>query len=741
MMKTIFTFFLSLTFACALFAQPSVGGRPIGLKDVLLQSVESFKLPLVDNATLLEQDRIAASMGEKSLRFGLDFPVSIPVNAASTWQDVPNGRKLWSLEIKSQSAQSINLTFERFVVPTGTRMFVYNPDGSHILGAFTERNMNRLHNFATLPVRGNTAILEISVPAESVQEVDILLSQIVHVYRDFYKDMKDFGTSGSCNNNVVCPEGDPWANQIRSGIMLLAGNSRYCSGAAVNNTANDGTPYVLTANHCGPAAADIFMVNYQSPVCTPTQDGPTNQVIQGCTVRANNAGSDFCLVELSTEFDPAYSVYLSGWSRQDTPPATATCIHHPDGDVKKISFNTDDTGIDQFGNADCWHIFDWEDGTTEPGSSGSPLFNENYQIIGQLFGGTASCGNNIDDYFGRLVTSWDGNSASSRLRDWLDPTGSDVASIDGIEASVPQFAVDAGVQSIVSPSAAYCNATSIEPSVKIRNNGVEPLTSCTISFGLAGTTLQTFEWTGNLGTFESATVNLPSINVSAGTNQQFQVQVSNPNNGAQDGQVSNNNAQVTFSVNQGEAYTLNLITDDYPEETGFTLVNTTTSTNIVAAPIGSVSGPQTLNFCLANGCYRFVIRDSYGDGICCGSGQGSFTLTGPTQNLIGTGGQFNSSDTILFCVGTTGLADLWNASDVCSIYPNPASGSIQVRLNQIILNEQPAFKITDVTGRIVQYGKLFQSESRIALENVPPGMYTLCIEGKSGLVTRKFVLN
>ena len=740
-MKNIFSLVLSLTMALGIFAQPSVGGLPLGLKDISLQHIETYKIPSVDNADLLEQDRIAASMGDKSLRFGLDFPVSISINEANNWQNLPNGRKLWSLEIKSQSAQSINLTFERFIVPSGTRMFVYNPDGSHVLGAFTEQNMNKLHNFATLPVRGNTVILEISVPAESVQQVDIILSQIVHVYRDFYKDLKDFGSSGSCNNNVVCPVGDPWADQIRSSVMLLSGNFRYCSGAAINNTANDGTPYILTADHCDPGTTDIFMFNYQSPVCTPNQDGSTADVQQGCIIRARNGGSDFCLVELASEINPNFNAYLSGWSRQDAPPASAVGIHHPAGDVKKITFNDDATDVGQFGGADCWHILDWEDGTTEGGSSGSPLYNENKQIIGQLYGGTASCGNNIDDYYGRLITSWNGNSASTRLRDWLDPTGSDVASIDGIEASVPQFAIDAGVQSIISPSASYCNATSIEPSVKIRNNGIEPLVSCTISYGLAGTTLQTFDWTGNLATFESATVNLPSILVNPGSNQQFQVQVSNPNNGAQDGQVSNNNAQVSFSVNQGEAYTLNLITDDYPDETGMSLVNLSTNTNIFTAAVGSISGPQTVNFCLPNGCYRFIIRDSYGDGICCGSGQGSFSLTGPTQNLIGSGGQFTTSDTILFCVGPTGIVDLWNTAESCTLYPNPASGSIQIRLNQALVNEIPSFKIMDITGRVIQEGQINQTDWRIGLENVPAALYTLQIEGASGRTTRKFMLN
>ena len=728
--------------AIGLVAQPSVGGRPIGLKESRFQAGTSIKLPSVNNAELLEQDRQAAEMGEKALRFGLDFPIFISVNSTSNWQDLSNGRKIWSLEVNSQTATSLNFTFERFKIPAGTRMFVYNPDGTHILGAFTEQNMNRLYNFATLPVRGNTAIIEISVPAESIQEVDIVLNQIVHVYRDFYKDLKDFGSSGNCNNNVVCPEGDPWSNQIRSSVMLLAGNFRYCSGAAINNTANDGTPYILTADHCDPGTTDIFMFNYQSPVCSPSQDGNTADVQQGCIIRARNGGSDFCLVELASEINPNFNAYLSGWSRQDTPPLNTTGIHHPAGDVKKITFNTDATEIGQFGGADCWHILDWEDGTTEGGSSGSPLYNENKQIIGQLFGGTASCGNNIDDFYGRLITSWNGNSASARLSDWLDPTGSDLASVDGIEASVPQFAVDAGVQSIISPAASYCNATSIDPSVKIRNNGIEPLTSCTISYGLAGTSLQTYNWTGNLGSFESATINLPSVSVGVGSNQQFQVQVSNPNNGAQDGQASNNNAQVTFSVNQGEAFSLNLVTDDYPDETGMSLVNLNTNTNIFTAAIGSISGPQTVNFCLQNGCYRFIIRDSYGDGICCGAnGDGSFTIFDANGAVIGTGGEFTNSDTVLFCVGTTGILDLWKSPEACSVYPNPAIGNIHVKLNQALVSEYPTFKIMDVTGRIIQHGTINQTETLLNLENLPPGVYTFYLEGDTGMFTRKFVLN
>jgi hypothetical protein len=259
---------------------------------------------------------------------------------------------------------------------------------------------------------------------------------------------------------------------------------------------------------------------------------------------------------------------------------------------------------------------------------------------------------------------------------------------------------------------------------------------------LAGTTLQTFDWTGNLGTFESATVNLPSVSVSPGSNQQFQVQVSNANNGNDDGQASNNNAQVTFSVNQGEAYTLNLVTDAYPDETGMTLVNTTTGTNIYAAPVGSISGPQTVNFCLAAGCYRFIIRDSYGDGICCGTnGDGSYTITDANGTVIGTGGEFTNSDTVLFCIGTTTLENLWFEQTACKVYPNPASNMVNVEIQSDILTEKPIYSLIDASGKLVKTGKLNQIESQINLEYLSAGLYALRIEGKTGAIIRKFLLN
>ena len=97
------------------------------------------------------------------------------------------------------------------------------------------------------------------------------------------------------------------------------------------------------------------------------------------------------------------------------------------GDVKKICRDDDPPIVARFGGADVWEVTDWDQGVTEPASSGSPLFNQNQLIVGQLYGGGAACigttDNGRDDNYGRFDVSWDGTAPNRRLRDWLDPSG------------------------------------------------------------------------------------------------------------------------------------------------------------------------------------------------------------------------------------------------------------------------------------------------------------------------------
>ena len=206
-------------------------------------------------------------------------------------------------------------------------------------------------------------------------------------------------------------------------MILTSGGSRLCTGSMINNTEQDLTPYFLTANHClGGNNSWIFMFNYQSPGCS-NQDGPTNMTTSGSTLLASSATSDFALLELNESPPEEYNVFYAGWDISGNTPNTPVCIHHPSGDIKKISFDYDNAS-----NAGSfWDINNWEDGTTEPGSSGSPLFDGNTKrIVGQLYGGTASCTSITYDTYGKTSVSWDlGMSA------YLDPSNTGVEILDG----------------------------------------------------------------------------------------------------------------------------------------------------------------------------------------------------------------------------------------------------------------------------------------------------------------------
>ncbi len=742
-MRKIYTIVLGFAIALSASAQPNSGGFPYGLgKKNLLPEPAVFKLSPINSLELLQEDAIQAAAGEKSRRFGKDVLVDISPSTHGTNSILPNGSHLWRLLIKSNGATNINLIFDQFDIPAGAKLFVYSSDGSQIRGAFTEKNENKVGNFATLPVQGDQVIIEYMEPKSVIGQGHLHLSYVIHCYRDFNKSLKDFNTSGSCNNNVVCPEGNPWDQQIRSSVvMLTSNNSRYCSGAAVDNTLHDGTPYVLTANHCGPGITDIFLFNYKSPTCSPTTDGPTTDVVQGCILRAHNAASDFYLVELASAIPAEYVAYLSGWSRQDTAPAQAICIHHPDGDVEKISFNTGVTGINAWGGADCWNIPDWEDGTTEPGSSGSPLYNENHQIIGQLYGGDATCSNNVNDNFGRFVTSWDGASATVRLKDWLDPNGSDSLAVAGMEASAPAMALDARMQSIESPVANYCNADSFIPVIRFRNTGSADLTSVTITYQFAGGAQQAFEWTGNLVFNQVQEITLPVQMLSVGSGQLFSASIGLIN-GSSDTQTNNNALSLSVNNAVGAGYRFELISDNYPEESSWTLLNATTNTVVMEQALGTISaGTTNTDFCLPNACYKLIMKDSYGDGICCGgfNGNGSFTLFDSTGVQLGTGGNFNSSDTISFCVGPNNLADMPEALLV-SVYPNPANETLNLRIAAEFLPENPHVQLFTATGQRVWSRNLSEIQTSLPSGLFANGVYLMQISSAKRLITKKIII-
>ena len=405
-------------------------------------------------------------------KFGENIKVNLSLDNSGTWTKVSGG-KIWQLEVVSQGALTLNFIFEKFKIPVGGKLFIYNKLDS--LGAFNDRNNQKDGKFATTLVRGDRVMIEYYEPDFAEFKTELILSEVIHGFRDVFKMAKAFGSSGSCNNNVNCSVGTGWEDQKKSVVMLVVGGSGFCTGSVINNTASNNKPYVLTADHCysGNESTWIFWFNWESATCTNPSSSPSYSSLSGSTLRARNAPSDFCLVEINASIPNSYNPYYVGWSRSTAASTSGASIHHPSGDIKKVSFyNTSLVPASWGGSATLNHWqANWSNGITEPGSSGSALYDSNKRLVGQLHGGPSYCGapaGSLNDVYGMFHVSWDGGgTATTRLKDWLDPNNSSVSTLDGVPGC--------GLVASLSPNASssYC---STDPPVVLTVTSTETLT-------------------------------------------------------------------------------------------------------------------------------------------------------------------------------------------------------------------------------------------------------------------------
>ncbi|MBI5219648.1 MAG: PKD domain-containing protein [Bacteroidia bacterium] len=544
---------LFLGYATAL-AQISQGGAPASFlkaNSTLLQTnIPTQTMPFVDVQRLSSEDLINDLNKEIPWRFGENIPVDIDVKTNGVADVLPDGDKLYRVRVYSQGAFSINLTFDNYRLPPGAKLFIYDEQKTHILGAFTDFNNQPDRYFATTLIQGDAIIIEYLEPINVQFAGTLHLSRVTHGYRNVLDfTAKAFGDAGSCNNNVVCPLGVGWENEIRSVCMLVVGGSGFCTGAMVNNTAQDGAPYVLTANHCSTSndfASWVFWWNWQSATCTNPGTSPAHDqaTTSGSVLKARNAGSDFCLVQMNQTPPSAFNVYYAGWNYSATAATSTMCIHHPSGDIKKISSAGAATSA-TYSGAQCWNV-SWTSGVTEPGSSGSPLFDQNHRIIGQLYGGPSACGatpGNLNDYYGQFAVSWNtGTTSATRLVDWLDPGNLNPTVLNGYDPNTPAVALDAKANAVIVPVTSYCAVQNITPTVEIANIGSTNLTSLSVNYNIDGGANLNQNWTGNLATNATAQVTFPQIALTTGSHR-FYSSVTSPNGGTDE-----NTANDTLSI-------------------------------------------------------------------------------------------------------------------------------------------------------------------------------------------------
>jgi len=451
MKKTLYLLSIVLL-SFASLAQQGDGGEPFydnSKSSSVVMDARSFSQP--DVTALKAEDAVSDVQKDSPWRFGYNNYTNFNFNNSGTWTDLANGGKIWQLSLTCEDALTVNLTFEDLILPEGNEMYVFNPEKTFILGKFTSKHVYE-GQLGTELVPGETVIVEYYVAPQNISSArDLTISTVTHGYRTAAEfQEKAFGSSGSCNMNSICADGDPIRDEISSTIMLVSGSNGFCTGAVINNTENNGIPYVLTANHCySNPASWIFRFKWASSTCNNPGSSPSFMSLSGAVLRARRTPSDFCLVEITGGLETPsgssiptipsfYNAFFSGWDNSGTAPSSAHCVHHPSGDIKKISFDDDPlvsgNGMGSTEPNSQWKLVWDRNTTTEPGSSGSPLFDQNGRIVGQLWGGGASCFQlSSPDYYGKLSVSWETDAAiSKQLKHWLDPNDSGVDTIDGI---------------------------------------------------------------------------------------------------------------------------------------------------------------------------------------------------------------------------------------------------------------------------------------------------------------------
>ncbi len=456
-MKQLFLF-IGFFVVYSLFGQINQGGMPLSYKnrsEITLKAtakIPVFTTQELETKRLLEEDEEFPS----PYRYSVFEDVSIPIKSLGLKTELAdNSGTMWRYQFEGGEAKSLQIYFEKFNLPKGAKLFLYNPDYSIIHGAFSHENNNQTGSLILAAFEDKEVVVEYFEPKEAEFDGELIIGAIGKGYKDIHEKSTSLDESGLINVN--CPEGENWQDQKHAVCKLTFKIGKFgytCTGSLINNTRNDGTPYFMTANHCidnaNAAKTVVAYFNYEQTGCFgPRKLG--EQTLSGSTFMTTGQESDFTLLKFERSLPNSYQPYFAGWDVTGSAGESAVGIHHPGGDVKKICVDNDPPESYEY-------QISWEDnivtpahshwlsvfelGVTYGGSSGSPLYNDKGRYIGQLHGGS-----NTENYYGKISHSWRNNTKKlNTLKSYLDPDNTGLKTLDAYYPSTnipdPQFYAD-----------------------------------------------------------------------------------------------------------------------------------------------------------------------------------------------------------------------------------------------------------------------------------------------------------
>ena len=432
----------------------------------------TIRLTPLDVTALLDEDKAAIEAGKRANRIGvvrtLPDPIVVTENAASlgAWRTRPDAGRLWAATIVSPDAHAIRLCLSELEMPAGARLVVYNPYAPLEAYGPYESFYGNDQELWTASCFSDAVTVECYIPAAvNATGLTLVIEDLAHTYAGF-EFIQWAKAAGSCNLDVTCfPEWDLVSRGVAAFTLVAGSNQLHCTGTLIADThPGADIPYFLTANHC--IASQYSASNmellwlYQTDQCDGLPPSPSDvpRTTGGADYLAgvnNDTGNDFTLVRIRNA--PPAGIPYVGWT---TLPVLVgdpvTCIHHPSQDFKRISFgHATHTGSPIQGGDPVKPYEDYietlwdrtergddvDGGTTENGSSGSPLLLTDSQlIVGQLYGGYASCYRSDEpDYYGRF------EKTLPLVEQWLAPSWDpiDVDKSGAVDSVDVQLAVNA----------------------------------------------------------------------------------------------------------------------------------------------------------------------------------------------------------------------------------------------------------------------------------------------------------
>ncbi len=424
-MKKIVLILFCLVIPAIIFSQILTKDIPFALtEEINLDNVFTYEIKNFDCQQYLLQDK--ENIFKTPYRFAVNNEPNLTFN---TIQPIfIDEFEIRYIKISVPNCKGLAVTFENFELSNDEKIFIFDNKLEYLLGSYTKSNNNKFNKLPTAFIPSDTIIIEYVTKKSA--EINLSVSDIGIAYRPV------IGDSDWCEVNINCYEDSRWQTLKKTTLKFVYKEDKsksyyYCSGTLLANTLFSDTPYFLTANHCvnseSEASSSVFYFNYESIDCEGDIINEGKTISGASLISTADDNLDFSLLQLSLVPPADYEPFYAGWSRIEEYNDTSICIHHPAGDIKKISFCYSPLAISSFSGYDVnkhWNITEWNVGTTEGGSSGSGLFTTDMLLIGDLSGGEASCDYNYNDLYQQFYHCWDDyNSYYRQLQHWLDPYG------------------------------------------------------------------------------------------------------------------------------------------------------------------------------------------------------------------------------------------------------------------------------------------------------------------------------